>query len=72
MNKTTQDQTILNHLQSGRSITAVESVSLYKCYRLGAVILELRKQGHDIVTHHEKNSRTTGSHARYELKEVAA
>ena len=72
MNKVTQEQIILDHLKSGRSITAVESVSLYKCYRLGAVILELRKQGHDIVTHREKNSRSTGTHARYELKEVAA
>ena len=72
MNKTTQDQTILNHLQSGRSITAVEAVRLYNCYRLSANIERLRKAGYDIVTHYEKNSRSTGSHARYELKEVAA
>ena len=69
MNKTTQDQTILNHLQSGRSITAVEAVRLYNCYRLSANIERLRKAGNDIVTHHGKNSRTTGSHARYELRE---
>ncbi len=57
MNKVTQDQTILNHLKSGRSITAVEAVRLYNCYRLSANIKRLRRQGHDIVTHHEKNSR---------------
>ncbi len=72
MNKITQDQTILNHLKSGRSITSAEAVRLYECYRLSANIERLRKAGHDIVTHHEKNSRTTGSHARYELvREVA-
>ena len=69
MNKTTQDQTILNHLKSGRSITAAEAVRLYNYYRLSANIERLRKAGYDIVTHHEKNSRTTGSHARYELRE---
>nr|WP_315279174.1 helix-turn-helix domain-containing protein [uncultured Acinetobacter sp.] len=72
MKKVTQDQTILKHLKSGRSITAVEAVRLYNCYRLSANIERLRRQGHDIVTHHEKNSRTTGSHARYELREVEA
>ncbi|WP_435337249.1 helix-turn-helix domain-containing protein [Acinetobacter sp. LH3_13] len=72
MNKTTQDQTILNHLKSGRSITAAEAVRLYNYYRLSANIERLRKAGYDIVTHHERNSRTTGSHARYELREVEA
>lgn len=72
MNKITQDQTILNHLKSGNTITQAEAAKSYDYYRLSANIERLRKQGHDIVTHHEKNSRTTGSHARYELKEVAA
>ena len=67
MNKTTQDQTILNHLKSGRTITAVEAVRLYNCYRLSANIERLRKAGYNIVTHYEKNSRSTGRHARYEL-----
>ena len=67
MNKTTQDQTILNHLQSGRSITPAEAARLYNYYRLSANIERLRKAGYDIVTHYEKNSQTTGRHARYEL-----
>lgn len=70
MNKTTQDQTILNHLQSGRSITAVEAVRLYNCYRLSAIIKRLRNSGYDIVTYNERNSSGTGTHARYELKGV--
>ena len=72
MNKTTQDQTILNHLKSGKTITQAEAAKSYDYYRLSANIERLRRQGHDIVTHHEKNSRTTGSHARYELREVEA
>ena len=72
MNKVTQDQTILNLLKSGKTITQAEAANSYGYYRLSANIERLRRQGHDIVTHHEKNSRTTGSHARYELREVAA
>ena len=73
MNKTTQDQTILSHLKSGRSITAVEAVRLYNCYRLSANIERLRNAGYDIVTHRERNYSGIGSHARYELiKQVAA
>ena len=73
MHKTTQDQTILNHLQSGRSITAVEAVRLYNCYRLSANIERLRKAGYNIVTHYERNKSGIGRHARYELiKQVAA
>ena len=72
MDKVTQDQTVLNHLKSGKTITQAEAAKSYDYYRLSANIERLRRQGHDIVTHHEKNSRSTGRHARYELKGVAA
>jgi predicted type IV restriction endonuclease len=32
----------------------------------------IRKQGFEIVTHNEPNLNNKGTHARYELKEVAA
>lgn len=67
MNKTTQDQTILNHLKSGNTITQAEAANSYGYYRLSANIERLRKAGYNIVTHYEKNSRATGRHARYEL-----
>ena len=67
MDKVTQDQTVLNHLQQGKTISQAEAIELCDCYRLSAVIDRLRKQGFDIVTHYEKNSQTTGRHARYEL-----
>lgn len=73
MDKVTQDQTILNHLKSGNTITQAEAAKSYDYYRLSANIERLRKAGYDIVTHYEKNSQTTGRHARYELvREVAA
>ena len=72
MSKTTQDQTILDHLQQGKTISQAEAIELCDCYRLSAVIDRLRKQGFEIVTHNEKNLNSKGTHARYELKEVAA
>ena len=63
---------ILDHLQQGKTISQAEAIELCDCYRLSAVIDRLRKQGFDIATHNEKNLNSKGTHARYELKEVAA
>lgn len=41
-----QDDAILNHLKSGKSITAIEALNLYSCFRLAARIDELKDQGH--------------------------
>ncbi len=69
----TQLEQILEHLKQGKSITPIEALELYGCFRLSAIILKLRRQGCDIVTHHERNSNNSGTHARYELaQEVAA
>ncbi len=63
----TQGQQILNHLKQEKSITPMDAVQCYNIYRLSAVILKLRKSGHEIVTHHERNHSGKGTHARYEL-----
>ncbi|GJC30783.1 hypothetical protein KAM398_09160 [Acinetobacter sp. KAM398] len=68
----TQLKQVLAHLKQGKTLSQAEAIDLFNCYRLSAIIQRLRNAGYDIVTHHEKNSRTTGSHARYELREVAA
>jgi hypothetical protein len=47
---TTQTDAILAHLQSGKSLTAMECLNLYGCLRLAARIKELRLQGYDIQT----------------------
>jgi hypothetical protein len=41
---------ILNHLERGESITALDSLRLYGVLRLAARIEELRKDGKTIVT----------------------
>lgn len=38
------------HLKSGKSITPLEALNLYGCFRLGARIWELRNEGHSIIT----------------------
>ena len=40
-----QNAKILEHLNSGRSITAIEALQLYGCFRLAARIHDLKKAG---------------------------
>lgn len=68
----TQLKQVLAHLKQGKTISQAEAIDLFNCYRLSAIIEKLRRQGYDIVTYNERNSSGTGTHARYELKEVAA
>lgn len=70
MNKNTKDNQILAHLKQGKSITQIEAIDLYGCYRLSSVINRLRNLGHDIFTHFEPNKLSGGNHARYEYKGV--
>lgn len=48
--KNTQLNRILAHLQEHETITPLEALSEYGCYRLGARIADLRNQGYDIET----------------------
>ena len=45
-----QSESILAHLQSGKSLTALQALTRFDCLRLGARILELREAGHNIRT----------------------
>jgi hypothetical protein len=45
-----QNEEILNHLQSGRSLSALEALERFGCFRLGGRIYELKQHGHKIVT----------------------
>ena len=72
MNNTQLNQ-VLSHLKQGRSITQIDAIRLFNCYRLSAIIEKLRRQGCDIVTYNEPNLNNKGRHARYELiNQVAA
>ena len=78
----TQKKNVMEHLQSGRTITPLEALSMYGSLRLGAIIhvlrkeLELEGRGRQIVTHNaEKLDEKTGRtkrFARYELVYQAA
>ena len=63
---------VLKHLLSGEEITPIEALNKYGCYRLGAVIFNLKKEGYRIKTRMEyfkKPTGTTGNYAVYKLEE---
>ena len=43
-----QNARILTHLQSGRTITALEALEWFKCFRLASRVCDLRKAGYDV------------------------
>lgn len=43
-----QESAILKWLQSGKTITSLESLMLFGCLRLSGRVYDLRKQGHQI------------------------
>ncbi|POU19367.1 DNA-binding protein [Acinetobacter sp. ACNIH3] len=63
---------VLNYLKSGKTLSQIEAIAYFNCYRLSAVIKCLRNIGYDIVTHRELNLNSKGTHARYVLREVQA
>lgn len=46
----TQKVNVLNHLKSGKSITPLEALQEYGCFRLADRILVLRQDGYNIIT----------------------
>ena len=44
----TQTAQILAHLKTGRSITPIDALNEYGCFRLGARIYDLKQDGHNI------------------------
>jgi len=45
-----QNKQILHHLKSNGSITPIEALNEYGCFRLAARIKDLRDEGHNIST----------------------
>lgn len=60
-----QEKIILFVLQCGRKITPMEALNEFDCFRLGARIWNLRKQGHNIET--EMVERNGKRFAKYSL-----
>lgn len=65
-NKVTQKLLVMQHLQRFGSIEPLTALREYGCYRLGAVIFDLRKDGMNIsTTKVEAKSRITGRPVRF-------
>lgn len=64
-----QKQLILEYLQLGHPITPIEALRHFGCFRLGARIADIKKDGHAIHTEmiHDKN--TGKRYASYSLIE---
>lgn len=48
--KMSQSQKILKHLSSGRSLSPLQALGLFGCYRLAGRIYDLKRAGHQIET----------------------
>ena len=60
--KYSQESLILNYLRAGNSISPMEALRLFGCFRLGARIWELKRQGFDI--HSEMVATDTRKHIK--------
>ena len=67
--KKSQKEMVLEYLKTHRGITPLEALDMFGCFRLAAVICELRKDGYDIET--EMVTRNEKTYANYILNEVA-
>ncbi len=45
-----QSKQILDHLEQGNSLTPIDALNLFGCFRLSARIGELKQLGHNIKT----------------------
>ena len=50
MNNTSQTSLIKQHLEDGHSITPIDALNLFGCFRLSARIHDIKQQGLDIIT----------------------
>ena len=61
----TQNQQILNYLKKGNSITSLEALQKFNCFRLSARIFNLREDGYNIITNHITENNKTYAEYRY-------
>jgi len=65
----TQKEQVEQHLRTGRGITQLQALGLYKTFRLSAIIYTLKKEGMDIISTRKKA--LTGNHyVEYSMKET--
>lgn len=70
MGKRTQKDMVLDHLMNKGDITPIDALNYYGCFRLAAVIFELREDGYAIDTNMvTRNGKTFASYSL--MEEVA-
>ena len=63
--KKSQKQQILDYLLEGNEITPIDALNMFGCFRLGARIADLKKDGYDIKTRIAKGDK---NYAIYRLE----
>lgn len=58
-----QETAILEYLKKGNALTPMDALERFNCFRLGARIWDLKREGYDIRTETVKNGRK--QYARY-------
>ena len=66
--KQSQKERILQHLKEGNSITGLEALNLFDCFRLADVIFKLKADGHEFKT--ETVNEDGKSFAKYSFPET--
>jgi uncharacterized protein (UPF0303 family) len=62
-----QESKILKYLQKGYSLTPLEALEKFNCFRLGARIKNLRDDGHEILTEMIDDTKNGKRYASYRL-----
>lgn len=62
-----QAKTILRHLETGKSISLMESIFVYNITRLSDCIMKIRRAGHDVHTDMRVDARGH-EYGRYSLR----
>lgn len=70
--KLSQGEQILQYLKGGHTLTTLEALNYFNCFRLASRISDLRREGHPIVSDMIKTSSSKKRVARYRLANVHA
>lgn len=63
----TQNEQIRKYLEAGNTLTPLEALNLFGCFRLATRIFELKKQGLNILTDIVEDAATGKRYAKYRL-----
>ena len=66
-----QSENVLAHLMEGHSITPLDALEQYGCFRLASIIHNLRKDGYKIKTKTVSNLKSGKTYASYKLEKNA-